>query len=169
MISDSAINVLSKQNFSTFDPSTCTSLSWFLTPLLQNALPAVIGYCVSAPSSTISTVVFEPLPNSQSGYQQPRITTFASDYLPKFNGPFTMDILTATTKVFSPRTQLPGSVSAGLLQLFDNYGILGARLLNPVKGDESAYTVVGQVPAIAGQLSQALEGEGNAGLGFIFD
>ncbi|MCJ1439398.1 hypothetical protein MMC27_008792 [Xylographa pallens] len=169
LINNSAVNVLSKQIFSAFNPSTCTSLSWFLMPLLPNAYSSVIGYCISAPLSTVSTVVFEPLSTPRSGYQQPRITTFTPDFLPKFSGPFTMDILTTTTQIFSPNTQLPGKVSAGLLHLFDNYGILGARLLNPVKGDESAYAVVGQVPAIAGQLSQALKGNGNAGLGFIFD
>lgn len=165
------ITTRSHQTYPTFDPRACTtSLTWFLTPLKPGSSPSLIAYCVSSfPQSTVSTAVWSPLtaPNPR-GYQQPRIVSFGPEYKPNFNGPFAKDILTTMTRVFSPSTQLPGAASAGLLQLFDNYGILGARLLNPVSGDETAYAVVGQVPAIAGQLSEALGGAGDAGLGFVF-
>lgn len=171
LLLNGSITTLSQQTYPTFDPRACTvSLTWFLTPLETSSAPSLIAYCLSSsPQSTVSTAVWSPLTaSSPAGYQKPRIVSFGPEYKPHFNGAFAKDILTTTTRVFSPTTQLPGAASAGLLQLFDNYGILGARLLNPVRGDETAYAVVGQVPAIAGQLSEALGGAGDAGLGFVF-
>ena len=44
----------------------------------------------------------------------------------------------------------------GIMAFFDNYGILGSRLLAPVGSGTYAYELKGQTPAIAGQISRGL-------------
>ena len=79
-------------------------------------------------------------------------------------------------------TQAPYSFSdglkteAGILGFFDNYGILGARMIAPVSGTGTyKYEFKGQTPAIAGQLSSGLgwrsqnlmgRGESSEAIGF---
>ncbi|KAB8279030.1 hypothetical protein BDV30DRAFT_232906 [Aspergillus minisclerotigenes] len=54
----------------------------------------------------------------------------------------------------------PGTSTAskgGILAMFDNYGIIGGRMLAPVLSSGSLYyEFKGQVPAVAGQSSQGL-------------
>jgi hypothetical protein len=39
---------------------------------------------------------------------------------------------------------------------FDNYGILGARVMAPVTKESTSYELKGQIPAISGQASKPL-------------
>ena len=54
-----------------------------------------------------------------------------------------------------------------LMEAFDNYGILGARLVTPAMSDDGKwnYELKGQTPALAGQMSTGL-GWSDFGIGF---
>ena len=75
--------------------------------------------------------------------------------VPTVTAPFLKSLYVQQVPYIDRRTGR--KTSGGLLQLLDNFGILGARLLalDPDR-EQLSYKVVGQVPAIAGQTSDAI-------------
>lgn len=154
----------SSQTFD-FDSSFCEGIEWFLADVNDDTKLDVVAYCSSSDATLTTAVFLNRGKGGSSQFDEPRISTILPNVPKLFNAPFLKSVVTITTQVFDTDTQLPSRNKAGLLQLFDNYGILGVRLLKPVSDDLALYTPVGQTPAIAGQVSDAL---GPDGLGFMF-
>lgn len=62
------------------------------------------------------------------------------------------------------------TTDAAIIMFFDNYGVLGTRLLAPVRpAGTYVYELKGQIPSIAGQPTQAISWRGREAVGFVFD
>ncbi|KAJ9638282.1 hypothetical protein H2199_006969 [Coniosporium tulheliwenetii] len=62
------------------------------------------------------------------------------------------------------------TTDAAIMMFFDNYGILGTRLLAPVRSAGTYfYELKGQTPSIAGQPTQAIGWRGREAVGFVFN
>ena len=146
-----------------FDSSACSAVKWFLMDVNDDNLNDVVAYCPT--SSTLYVTTFLQRPDGSC--DQPYTTSIPADYYLNFNGDYLKHITSFPTVRFNVNTQRPTGGRNNIFQLFDNYGVLGGRLLAPWKdGELQFYDAVGQYPAIAGQLSGGL---GADGLGFLID
>ena len=113
-----------------------------------------------ADSHTLTTLVFPPA--SGDAFSAPISTLIEAPHnIPAFTTAYLKSLLVAQVGYKYPNGKW---TDAAIMQLFDNYGILGARLLVPKQGngmDKWKYEVKGQVPAIAGQRSE--------GVGWVFE
>jgi len=143
-------------------------LTWFLADANSDNLLDLVALAVM-PDYSLSVVVFPGL--SDFTFGTPIVSTITLD--PKqgrlLNASF-MTPLTALKARFTYPEHTITNVSitspAAILALFDNYGILGARMLAPVSATGTwNYEFKGQTPAISGQPSQALGLTGNNWMG----
>lgn len=113
--------------------------------------------------STLRTVVFPSLGDYSFG--EPVVSTIS---IPEslFNPAFFRSVLVAPAEFQYPETQGNLKVNTGILQFFDNYQILGARLLAPTSPTSLNYELKGQTPAIAGQTTV---GAGLGGMNWNLD
>ncbi|THC87924.1 hypothetical protein EYZ11_012630 [Aspergillus tanneri] len=128
-------------------------LTWLLADINGNGRPDLVSL-VNA-GMGLGVVVFPGL--DEFAFGSPQTSVISSDKGRLFNASFMKPVYAAQARYrFSaePRT----CVSDGaILQVFDNYGILGIRLVAPLVPQGSyAYEAKGQTPAVAGQLSCGL-------------
>ncbi|KAJ7922002.1 hypothetical protein B0H13DRAFT_2413373 [Mycena leptocephala] len=69
------------------------------------------------------------------------------------NAPFMEPLRTMLTSYTYPGGE---TTDAAIIMFFDNYGILGARVMAPVTKGSTSYELKGQIPAISGQVSKPL-------------
>jgi hypothetical protein len=69
------------------------------------------------------------------------------------NAPFMEPLRTMLTSYTYPGGE---TTDAAIIMFFDNYGILGARVMAPVTKGSTSYELKGQIPAISGQASKPL-------------
>ena len=88
-------------------------------------------------------------------FEPPLSLVKTPDGVPTVTAPFLTSL--HVQRVAYTNSQARWRTTGGLFQLFDNFGLLGARLLAPdLEQGGASYEVVGQVPAIAGQMSSAI-------------
>ena len=152
-------------------PQGCDTQSWyFVNGIEQPDKTSLLNYCrVNTNDITISTFTYTPSTSTPlSLVSKSQIPAF---YAPLFNWEFLQHITTQTVELWNATTQQRYEPPQyGFVELFDNYGILGARLiaLNLEQSSGVEWMPIGQYPAIAGQVSDGLTGQRD-GEGFMFD
>lgn len=164
-----------KQSFPISWPARKSSeyLLWFLSDVDGDGFTDIVGYASSESNTTLTVVVF---PGREGCYfQDPVVSsiTLPAEKGTLFTSSF-MHPVYARQAAYSYPEEL--STDAGILSFFDNYGILGVRMLAPVTATGTHnYEFKGQNPAIAGQLSPGLgwraqnlmgRGESSEAIGF---
>ncbi|KAF8249240.1 hypothetical protein K440DRAFT_660254 [Wilcoxina mikolae CBS 423.85] len=122
-------------------------LKWLLLDANGNGNLDIVAV-INTPNFTLTTVIFPN--NGDYQFGEPVVTTIC---IPdsSFNPTFFQSILIRPAVYTYPDTNTP--VKTGILQLFSNYQVLGARLLAPTVPGSLKYELKGQTPAIAGQIS----------------
>lgn len=156
-------------------------LTWFLADVNSNNLLDLVAL-VQSPDSSIAVVVFPGQKDITFG--TPVVSQISLDPSKGslFTAPFLTPVKAGQVQYTYPETTASGGAiisCAGILAFFDNYSVLGARMLAPVKVSGTyAYELKGQTPAIAGQLSDALgwtddkwmgRGECSQAIGYLYD
>ena len=105
-------------------------------------------------TAALSTIVFPRGP--KHGFLPPIVKPVKiPEGVPTVTAPFLQTLRVQQTSFISRKTG--ARAQGGLLQLFDDFGTLGARLLAPASGDDGlSYEVVSQNPALAGHSSDVI-------------
>ena len=129
-------------------------LLWFLSDVNGDGFTDIVGYASSDSNTILTVVVFpgtagcsflDPIPSNIT-IPPEKGTLFTSDF---------MYPVYARQAPYSYSDDL--KTEAGILSFFDNYGILGARMIAPFSDTGTyEYEFKGQTPAVAGQLSSGL-------------
>lgn len=146
------INSISTQIFQAPWASNA-SIEVQVAPLTSSDVPSIVFLLTDQKTAEMTTVVFPP--NKEGGFKDPITSKIESpNEVPSFVSPSLKSLgLYSVPYVYREiRQRSPG----GLLQLFDNYGVLGARLLGNEVFEKLKFRAIGQTPAIAGQVSSAI-------------
>ena len=155
----SQVRMLTSQTFPvTWDlKSVCRKV--FLRNIAGSG-PALVMLLSEEDTRTLTTLVFPP--TQEGGFAAPVSTLIqAPPNIREFTNSYLKSI---QVEKVDYRYRDGKTTDGAIMQLFDNYGILGARLLVPKQGngiEKFQYEVRGQVPAIAGQRSE--------GIGWVFE
>jgi hypothetical protein len=125
----------------------------------SSELPSLTLLMSEPKTHILFTVVFPAISGYRYGYPVTKLIT-PPGKVETFTAPF-LNSIRAEPVAYTYKSGK--TTKAAVLQLFDNFGVLGARLLAPMLGENNEkyqYEAVGQVPAIAGQSSKAI--------GFVF-
>lgn len=150
-------------------------LLWFLSDVNGDGYTDIVAYTSNDSNTTLTVIVF---PGRAGGdFAAP---VWSEITLPASKGSlFTSSFMypvqaRQAAYTYSSRDNI--STDAGILGFFDNYGILGVRMIAPVNATGTfAFEFKGQTPAIAGQLSTGLgwraqnlmgRGESSEAIGF---
>jgi len=129
-------------------------MKWFLAPINETQHEySLVAYIDSNVNDNLLVLSFSYNPDTLSFDEPLRSLIMADTVGQNFNGDFFQHLIAAQTSWIDKKTGT--KTEAGIVELLDYCGVLGARLVAPV-GDQSVYQVVGQIPAIAGQTSYAL-------------
>ena len=129
-------------------------LTWFLSDVDADGTLELVGL-VAAEDGSLTVLAFKPKSNESSGFEPPVVSSITSDKGTLLTASFMRPILArqATYKFTNPTYQ----VDSGILMAFDNYGVIGVRLLRAKRPSGTLqYEIGGQLPAIAGQESATL-------------
>ena len=129
-------------------------LHWFLGDVDRDGILDLIGYASSNSNANLNVIVFPGRLDGDLGEPVVSNITLAPNTGSLFTSDFMFPVYTTQAAYASEN----GSrLDSSILSFFDNYGILGARMIAPVSLTGSfEYGFKGQTPAIAGQLSQGL-------------
>lgn len=125
-------------------------LLWFLHDVNGDGVLDLVAYCSDASIVFIDVVVFPGLKDGTFG--KPVISPIAvdSNIGRLFTAGFMTPLYTTQASYTYPGTG--GKTTTGaVMSFFDNYGIIGARIVAPVGGGSYAYMLAGQDGAISGQ------------------
>jgi hypothetical protein len=129
-------------------------LTWFLSDVDADGNLDLVGL-VAADDGSLRVLAFKPKADESGGFEAPVVSSIVSDRGTLLTAPFMTPIMARQAKYKFPGTDY--QVDAGILMAFDNYGILGVRLLRPKSYSGTLeYEIAGQLPAVAGQVSAAL-------------
>ncbi|RSL48466.1 hypothetical protein CEP54_012909 [Fusarium duplospermum] len=130
-------------------------LTWFFSDVDADGVPELISLVADSSDGTLNVLAFRPGADETKGYQAPVVSEITSDKGSMLTAPFLTPILTGRVKYTFPESGW--TVDAGILMAFNNYGIIGARLLTPKASRGTLeYEISGQLPAIAGQMADTL-------------
>ena len=150
-------------------------LLWFLSDVNGDGFTDIVAY-TSSDSNTTLTVVVSP-GRADGDFAAPVSSgiTLPANKGSLFTSSF-MHPVYARQAAYTYPSRDDISTGAGILSFFDNYGILGVRMIAPVNATGTfEYEFKGQTPAIAGQLSTGLgwraqnlmgRGESSEAIGF---
>jgi hypothetical protein len=130
--------------------SAADYLGWFFGPGSDSNL------LVTLTMKADYTLVVVAFPVTSTGIGTPTISYIALK--PGQGSLLTAPFMTPLRAMQTSYTY-PGSgtrTDAGIMMFFDNYGILGTRVLAPITAGSASYEFKGQTPAISGQPSTAL-------------
>ena len=129
-------------------------LLWFLSDVDGDGFTDIVGYASSKSNTKLTVIVFPGYEGCRFGDPVRSEITFPTEKGTLFTSDF-MHPVYARQAAYSYTGGF--STDAGILSFFDNYGILGARMIAPVTATGNYhYEFKGQTPAIAGQLSPGL-------------
>ncbi|KAH8590131.1 hypothetical protein B0O99DRAFT_635297 [Bisporella sp. PMI_857] len=144
------------------------NVSWNLIDVNQDGIADLVGLITDCGTNTNHTAVTVVLPGLRhdhdedykgypiSGFGNYVISRLVPDS-PKWANRF-MTPLSIHNVEYITSGPKPVVSQAGILMFFDNFGVLGVRLIAPVHGDghDFKYELKGQTPAISGQVSSGL-------------
>ena len=148
------IKILSSQTFPMTWNASSRYTSFSILPSTDDRGSSMVVLLEDPETAALSTLVFPRDPTS--GFLPPTVSPVK---IPEgdltFTAPFLKTLRVQQTPYINRETE--ARAQGGLLQLFDNFGLLGARLLAPISEDGGlSYEVVGQDPALAGQASDVI-------------
>ncbi|KAI1454127.1 hypothetical protein F4805DRAFT_469599 [Annulohypoxylon moriforme] len=130
-------------------------LTWFLSDINGDGNSDLVGVVADDSNGSLTVLAFKPKLDEKSGFESPIASKITSDKGPLLTASFMKPILAGQAAYRFPDS--PGKVDSGILMAFDNYGIMGVRLLRPKRNSGTlSYEISGQLPAIAGQMSASL-------------
>ncbi|MCJ1391167.1 hypothetical protein MMC18_004029 [Xylographa bjoerkii] len=158
-------------------------LNWFLSDVNGDGITDLVAYASSDSNTTLTVVVFPGQASSDFSAPISSSITLPANRGALFTANFMFPVHARQAAYTYPATDSnigtdngPTS-NAGILSFFDNYGILGVRMVAPVTATGTfTYEFKGQTPAIAGQLSTGLgwraqnlmgRGESSEAIGFV--
>ncbi len=125
-------------------------LLWFVHDVNGDGVLDLVGYCSDASNVFIDVVVFPGLKDGTFGKPVVSPITVDSNIGRLFTAGFMTPLYTTQASYTDPGNE--GTTTTGaIMSFFDNYGIIGTRIVAPVGGDSYAYRLAGQDGAIAGQ------------------
>ncbi|OJD34158.1 phosphatidylcholine-hydrolyzing phospholipase [Diplodia corticola] len=130
-------------------------LTWFLADVNRNGHPDLVSL-VRAPDGQL-TVLAVPGAAPPRFFERTvsRSPIGASDKGSELTAAFMRPVAAFPARYRFPRSG--EETSAAVLSLFDNYGVLGVRVVRPsAPAGSLAYEIGGQIPAVAGQLARGL-------------
>ena len=138
-------------------------LTWFVADVNRDGILDLVAYTSSNTHQILQVIVFPGLPET-IGFDDPIVSDIQleSGIGKLLTASFMKPLYTRQASYTYPAGELDHSSSdstteAGILSFFDNFGILGVRMMAPVTAaDTFRFEFKGQIPAIAGQLSDAL-------------
>ncbi|KAI0490237.1 hypothetical protein F4859DRAFT_520057 [Xylaria cf. heliscus] len=129
-------------------------LTWFLSDVDATGKLALIGL-VAADDGSLTVLAFKPKANESSGFESPVVSKITSDKGTLLTASFMAPIMARQASYKYPDTSY--QVDSGILMAFDNYGLIGTRLLRSKSYRSTLeYEIGGQLPAVAGQVSATL-------------
>lgn len=129
-------------------------LTWFHSDVDADGKLDLVGL-VAANDESLTVLAFKPKPDEFSGFESPIISRITSDKGTLLTAPFMEPISAGQAAYRFPNFTY--QVDSGILMAFDNYGVMGIRLLRSKSYNGTlSYEVGGQLPAVAGQISAAL-------------
>lgn len=129
------------------EPANEQYLGFLLLDVSENGYDDLVAL-INTNDSTLTTVVFPNIPRDV--FSEPVVSTI-SILKSLFNPTFFKSVLVKSASYDYLTSGV--SIKTAILQLFDNYQLLGARLLAPVKHKSFQYELKGQTPSIAGQTT----------------
>lgn len=129
------------------NPEETRYVKWLLMDVTGDGNLDLVSL-INTDESTLTVLVFAS--NGDFSFSAPTVSRIVANGT-LFNPAFFKSILVAPASIDSPGSG--SQAKTGILQLFDNYQVLGARLLGPVSNGSQKYELKGQLPAIAGQIS----------------
>lgn len=128
---------------------------WFLHDVDGDGILDLVAYCSDASLIFIDVVVF---PGSKDGtFKSPVVSPIVLDSAVGrlFTAEFMKPLYTTQARYTYPGGG-NGSTSGAIMSFFENYGIVGCRIVVPVGGGRYTYMLGGQDGAIAGQRALTL-------------
>ena len=166
-------------------------LLWFLSDVDGDGNNDLVGYASSDSNTTLTVVVFPGQADGKFSTPVTSAITLPAQQGSLFTASFMYPVYARQAVYTYPASpsekghhhrrpkhgdEDPVTSNAGILGYFDNYGIIGARMIAPVTaGGTFKYEFKGQTPAVAGQLSGGLgwraqnlmgRGEASGAIGF---
>jgi hypothetical protein len=129
-------------------------LTWFLSDVDADGNLDLVCL-VAADDGSLTVLAFKPKSDESSGFEAPVVSSITSDRGTLLTASFMTPTLAQQAAYKFPGTTY--QVDSGILMAFDNYGVLGVRLLRSKSySGMLQYEIGGQLPAIAGQESATL-------------
>lgn len=152
-LSRSSVKIISSSEFKV-TWSGNNYLTWFLSDVDADGNLDLIGL-VTADDGSLTVLAFKPKLDESSGFEPPVISSIASNKGNLLTAPFMIPLVARQAAYKFPGTTY--QVDSGILMAFDNYGMLGVRVLRPKSYSGTLeYDIGGQLPAVAGQQSATL-------------
>ena len=133
-------------------------LHWFLRYVDSDGKADLIGYTSTDSNTTLTILVFPG--TSTCAFDPPVVSniTFPESKGSLFTASFMAPLHTRQANfIYKHEGGTYETVGSGILSYFDNYGILGVRMVAPVTPRGSyEFEFKGQIPAVAGQISDGL-------------
>ncbi|KAJ7766472.1 hypothetical protein DFH07DRAFT_955203 [Mycena maculata] len=135
-------------------------LTWFFAKGNTPASDTLVALCFrESEGQTPARLVVVVFPAGQSSFKRPTISDITLD--PARGTLLLADWMTPlralrTSYVYPDEGKGTATTDAAIIMFFDNYGLLGTRVVAPVTKGSLEYELKGQTPAIAGQPSAAL-------------
>ena len=146
----------SKQTFDITWSATDESsyMLWFLSDVDGDGNKDLVAYTSPNNNQDICVIVFHGLANGS--FDKPTVSRIVLD--PSIGKLMSADFMSPIKTFQTNYTYVDGATTtAGIMAFFDNYGVIGARIMAPVTSKGTLlYEFKGQNPSIAGQKSTTL-------------
>lgn len=132
-------------------------IHWFLSDVDRDGKADLVGYTSTDSNTTLTVLVFPG--TSTCAFDPPVISniTFPESKGSLFTASFMAPLYTRRANfIYKHDEDIHETLRSGILSYFDNFGILGARMVAPIYPSSYEFEFKGQVPAVAGQISDGL-------------
>ena len=132
-------------------------IHWFLSDVNGDNFTDLVGYTSTDSNTTLTILVFPGTETCAFGSPVVSNITFPKDKGSDFTTSFMAPLYTRRADFIYKKSEgIHETLKSAILSYFDNFGILGARMLAPINQSSYEFEFKGQIPAIAGQISNGL-------------